>query len=205
MRYRLLPVLMVLPLAAGCISLAKDYPERRLHAIAAGRPGEPGAAAAGVVLSVRPLTVASRYEGIEFVYRTSEHGWESDFYNAFFVPPREALTDEVRGWLSAAGVASSFVDGSSAVPPTHLLEANVSSLYADVRSPGALKAVVEMEVMLVDDRSVPPAAVLTRRYAQSIAMAEDTPEALVAAWSAGLAGILAGLEKDLLEALAAGK
>jgi len=201
--HRILVIPAALALLSGCLSLAKDYPERHLHAISAPRPEGAAAPAQGAILHVKLFTIASRYAGTEFVYRRSDIEWESDFYHAFFVAPREALTDESRAWITGSGIVSAVVDGSSAIPPTHLVEGHIAALYADVRTPGALKAVIELEVMLVDDRRVPPAALMSRRYSQAVAMREDTPEALVAGWNARLSAILRALEADLREALAA--
>ncbi|MEK7469961.1 MAG: hypothetical protein AAB074_21545 [Planctomycetota bacterium] len=187
---------LLLPLLTGCIDLAKDYPERHLHAIAAERPGDSVDGPKGAILAVKPFTINSRYEGAEFVYRKSETTWESDYYEAFFVPPREMITDASRSWIARAGIFGSVTGMSSSVPSTHILEGHVAQLWIDSRAM-PLKAVVEVQVMVADESQSPAKIVLTKSYGESVTMKEDTPEEAVQAWDAGLRAVLERLEADL--------
>lgn len=197
---RRLAALLALPALAGCLNLAKDYPERHLHVIAAERPGEAAAPPRGCVLAVRPFDVASRYDTAEFVYRKSDTEWETDYYNAFFAPAKDVLADCARSWLGRTGVFEHVGGLSSAVPPTHVLDGHVAQLWIDART-SPPKAVLEIEFLLADDRETPPRILLARSWAETTAMKEDTAEEAVRAWDEGLAKILAALEDDVKRAM----
>lgn len=187
---------LLLPFAAGCLNLAKDYPERHLHAVTAERPGDPASGGQGRVLAVRPFSISKRFETPEFVYRKGETEWETDYYNAFFVSPKDMVTDAARGWVAEAGLYEHVGSASSAVPPTHILEGHVAEIWVDARGQG-LKAVLSVQVMVADDRETPAKVLLARTYSGSSAMSGDTPEAAVKGWSEVLRDILGRLEADL--------
>jgi cholesterol transport system auxiliary component len=197
---RSLTILAVLPFLAGCLGLAKDYPDRHLHAIAAERPGEAVTPGKGLVLAVKGFSVANRYEKSEFVYRKSETEWETDYYNAFFVGPKEMLMDASRTWLSRSGLFQHVGGLSGAVPPTHVLEGHISQLWIDART-SPPKAVVEIQFLLADDRESPSRILFTKSYAETIGLTKDTPEEAVKAWGEGLGKILTALESDLAGAV----
>lgn len=193
-----LTALAALPFLAGCLNLSKDYPERHLHAVTAERPGEPAAGGKGLILAVRPFTIANRFEKSEFVYRKSETEWETDYYNAFFVEPKDMVADATRTWLSRSGLYEHVGSLSSSVPPTHVLEGHVAQLWVDNRGE-APKAVIEVQFLVADDRDAPARIVFTRSMLETVAMPKDTPEEAVKAWSEGISRILAGLEANLGE------
>ncbi len=193
---RTLAALAAIPFLAGCLNLAKDYPERHLHSVPADRPGEPATGGKGRILAVRPFSISNRFEKSEFVYRKSETEWETDYYNAFFVEPKNMLGDATRTWLSRSGQFEHVGSLSSTIPPTHVLEGHVAQLWVDLRGESP-KAVIEMEFLLADDRETPARILFSRSFAETIAMKEDTPQGAIAAWGEGLAKILAGLESEL--------
>lgn len=195
---RKLTLLAAIPFLAGCLNLSKDYPDRHLYAVTAERTGEPAAGGKGLVLAVRPFTIANRFEKSEFVYRKSETEWETDYYNAFFVEPKNMLADSTRTWLSRSGLYEHVGSLSSSVPPTHVLEGHAAQLWVDTRGDAA-KAVIEVQFLLADDRESPARILFTRSYAETIAMPEDTPEDAVKAWGEGLSKILGALEAHLVE------
>ena len=182
--------------AGGCLNLAKDYPERHLHSVTAERPGEPVAGGKGLVLAVRPFSIANRFEKSEFVYRKSDTEWETDYYNAFFIEPKAMLADSTRSWLSRSGLFQHVGALSSSVPPTHVLEGHVAQLWVDART-SPPSAQIEVQFLLVDDREAPSHIVLTRTYAETVVLKRDTPEEAVKAWSEGLEKVLAALEADV--------
>jgi cholesterol transport system auxiliary component len=193
---RKLMLFAAIPFVAGCLGLAKDYPDRHLHSISAERPGETMPPAKGLVLAVKPFSIASRYEKAEFVYRKSETEWETDYYNAFFVGPKEMLTDATAAWLTRSGLFQHVGSLSGTAPPTHVLEGHVAQLWVDSRT-SPPKAVIEVNFLLVDDRETPARIVLTRSWSESTPLAKDSPEEAVRAWGEGLGRILTTLELEL--------
>lgn len=184
---------------AGCFDFAKEYPERRYHDVTAARSGAARAGAAGTVLKVRRFRISPRFEGTELVRRTGESGWEQDYYHVFFVPPAAMMTEEAKRWIAASGLFASVVDFASYAEATHVLEGNVSALYGDAR--GAPKAVLELQVFLLDDRVAPPSVMFQKDYKRSVDVADAGAESMVGGWSRALGEILTELEGDLAGAM----
>src|SRR6185503_3876177 len=97
--------------------------------------------------------------GSELVTRTADAVYDSDFYNAFFVPPVMQVTEQTHRWLGRSGLFSAVVGTGSTVPETHVLEGNLVALHADRRDPKAPTAVMELQFMLARV-SADPVAVL---------------------------------------------
>jgi cholesterol transport system auxiliary component len=131
------------------------------------------------------------------VYRTSDAGYEADFYRAFFTPPASQVTEIARRWTSAAGLFGHVVEAASVAPETHVLEGNLAALYADLRGE-VPKAVVELQLTLL---SASGEIRLHRAHKREVAAASTSADALIAAWNQGLAEILAEAEKDLAKAV----
>ena len=190
-------ILAVLILSTGCVdALKSEYPERRYFTLAAQRPGEAASPAKESVLRVRRFTASKLSEGNELVTRLGETEYETDFYNQFFAPPAMQLTEQAHRWLGASGLFSAVVGTGSSVPETHILEGNVTSLYADQRSSSA---VLEIQFMLVRV-SADPAAVLFQKSYREVSTGAQGPETCVRGWNAALGRILAALEGDLAKA-----
>lgn len=189
-------VAALLMLSTGCVgALKSEYPERRFYTLAADRQGTAAAAAKDGVLRIRRFTASKVSEGSELVTRKAEAEYETDFYNAFFVPPATLLTEQSQRWLSSSGLFSAVVGTGSSLPETHVLEGNVVALYADRRQSPA--AVMELQFMLLKVASDPSAVLFQKSYRQSAALTGDGPEAVIAGWNAALGRILASLEADL--------
>jgi ABC-type uncharacterized transport system auxiliary subunit len=187
---------LALLLLSGCVgALKSEYPERRFYTLAAERPGSAAAPAKESVLRVRRFTASKVSEGSELVTRKAEAEYETDFYNAFFVPPATQLTEQSQRWLSSSGLFSAVVGTGSSLPETHVLEGNLVALYADRRRSPA--AVMELQVMLLKVAADPSVVLFQRSYRESVALTADGPEAVIAGWNVALGKILASLEKDL--------
>ncbi|HET6303911.1 MAG TPA: ABC-type transport auxiliary lipoprotein family protein [Myxococcota bacterium] len=188
-------LLAALAAALAC-SFSQPVPRPARYVLAAERSGAPLPGGAGV-LEMGRVRVASPFERQRFIYRTAEASFESDFYRQFESPPGVLLREATRAWLAASGLFTAVLDGGGEVAPDWWLEAEVQSLYADLRRGTTPSAVLGVEFRLLDARSRAPAVAFQRRYEESVAAASPQPEALVAAWSELLARVLAALETDL--------
>jgi ABC-type uncharacterized transport system auxiliary subunit len=187
---------VALLLLSGCVgALKSEYPERRYYTLAAERSGSAATPAKDGVLRIRRFTASKVSEGSELVTRKAEAEYETDFYNAFFVPPATQVTEQSQRWMSSSGLFSAVVGTGSSLPETHVLEGNVVALYADRRQSPA--AVLELQFMLLKVASDPSAVLFQKSYRESVALTSDGPEAVIAGWNVALARILASLEKDL--------
>jgi cholesterol transport system auxiliary component len=186
-----------LVLLAGCIDLKAPAAERRFYALDVARPGPAKDGAGAAVLKVRRFQVSRTFEGAEFVYRTSDAGYESDFYHAFFTPPASQATEIARRWVSTSGLFGHVVEAASVAPETHVLEGHVAALYADLRGGKAI-AVIELQLTLL---AASGEIRLHRTHKREVEAASTSPDALIAAWGRGLAGILAEAEIELAKAV----
>lgn len=195
-------------LAASCVKLERQAPEKHLWALEVERPavaaavGEAPQAASGHTLLVRRLQVSPRVSGRELVYRTAVSAWTADYYNQFFVAPADMLTQDLRTWLAGAGLYANVVDPGSLAPAQLVLEGNVTALYGDLSARPA-RAVAEMQFLLLDARGDERRVLLTRAYSRGAPMQGNTPQELVAALRQAVAGIYSDLEADLRKAVPA--
>jgi len=181
---------------SGC-SLKKQYPAKQAFLVEARRSGDARASSASSILRVRNLNIAAPFEGKGFVYRTSELGYESDFYHEFLVSPRALLTESVRQWLGASGVFRFALDPASKADATHSLEGNVQALYGDYRESASPKAVLMLEFFLSNDQPATPEIIFHKAYRQEVPLENGSPEALAKGWGKALEQILTALEQDL--------
>lgn len=196
------PVVAALLLAGCSWPFERSYPEKQRYVIRSQRDTPVRAGDAGV-LRVERLRVATIFERKGFVYRTGEVQYVDDFYNVFYAQPGTLIRSAIREWLERAGIFSAVVDAAQPAEPDWLLEGQVWRLYGDFRDPGSPRAVIDVELALLDARSPRMEAVLSERYSREIALPSAAAPELVEAWNAGMVSILEQLEADLRERLAA--
>lgn len=186
----------LLLLSTGCVgALKSDYPERRYYTLSAEREGKTSAPAGDAVLRVRRFTCSKLSEGSEFVTRVSDTEYETDFYNQFFAPPAQQVTEQAQRWLAGSGLFAAVVGTGSSLPETHILEGNVVALYGDARDKARVST-LELQVMLLRVSSEPTAVLFQKSYKAQEPMRGDVATT-VKGWNAGLQKILAELESDL--------
>ena len=88
---------------------------------------------------------------------------ESDFYHQFFIPPATMLEAAVGAWLRQSGLFVRVGPPSSEWPAGLLLTGHVAALYGDFSQPDQPKAVLELQLMVLDARPGAPATVLLRQ------------------------------------------
>jgi uncharacterized lipoprotein YmbA len=189
--------LILLALASGCVGIEKSYPDKRYFVLEFRQNVNSPTAPGNGILQVANIRVSPRYEDKGFVYRTSESGYESDFYNQFLVSPAALLGEELRKGLAQSQIFRHVINASSQLEPTLVLEGVVDALYGDFRDPGAPKAVLEMEFFLRKESPSKAEIVAAKRYAKSVAVNGRSPEALVKGWNDALEAILSALFADL--------
>ena len=198
---RLVWIAGVAPLAlfvlGSCVSLTKSFPDKHYYALDVTRHGEPGVPVSGAVLDVRGLFVSPSFEGKELVYRTGDTRYESDFYNTWFLSPSAMLTQQMQNWLRNARLFEHVVTTPSYMDATYILEGTVTALYGDYRQQGGHKAVVGLDIVLIEEISARPAIVFQRDYQQKVELTVTSPDALTRGWNQGLEQIFMALEADL--------
>jgi cholesterol transport system auxiliary component len=190
-------VLLLFLFGSGCVSLERGYPEKRYFVIDVGDSAQPPNAAGNQTLLVSSLRISPRYADKSFVYRTSDAGYESDFYNQFLTPPDTMISEEVRKGLAASPAFKYVVGPASQLQPNFVLEGSVNALYGDFRNLNGPSAVLEIEFFLHNEDSTNPGIVLQKRYVKTVTLSGRSPEALVEGWSRALGSILTDLSADL--------
>src|SRR5262245_57028104 len=99
---------------AGCGSLQRPFPAKGRYALGVSAPGPkdqvnqaPGSSVAG--RRVEEFRFREPYDGINFVYRTGELAYSTDYYNEFVAPPGKMLTDAAVAMLRQKHVFPSVV------------------------------------------------------------------------------------------------
>jgi ABC-type uncharacterized transport system auxiliary subunit len=183
--------------SSGCVSLERSYPDRRYFVVELPQNSQRSNSSGDQTLMVAGLRVSPRYADRSFVYRTSEAGYESDFYNQFLTSPDTMLGEELRKGLGASRVFKYVVGPSNQLQPNYVLEGSVNALYGDFRNLDKPAAVLEIEFFLHNEDSNHPGIVLHKRYAKTVPISARSPEALVKGWSEALGEIVSDLNADL--------
>ena len=164
-------VLVVLALCAGCVGVEKSYPDKRYFVLDAPANPTPSNPSANETLQISNIRVSPRYADKGFVYRTSEAGYESDFYNQFLVSPASLITEEVRKGLTGSQVFKYVIGASNQSQPSYVLEGTVNALYGDFRNPNSPGAVLEMEFFLTSEIPGNSGILMQKRYVKSVPLA----------------------------------
>lgn len=192
-------LLLFVVFLSGCISMERSYPDKHYFTLninisGAGNPGEqpiPG------TLEVAELQISSRYGSQSFVYRISETGFESDFYNQFLIAPAAQITEEIRKGMAQRRIFDHVIDSSSQLQPTHRLEGTIYALYGDFNDSSTGRAVLDIQFFLTRQGSAGTEVLMDKRYQQSIPLARRSPEALVKGWNEALQSIMNNLLANL--------
>jgi len=192
-----LSTVLVFVLFSGCVSIEKDYPDKRYFVLDLARNTPAQSRNGSGVLQIASAAVSPRYADRNFIYRRSDTRFESDFYNQFLVAPAALITEEVRRELASVGIFQFVVGSASPLRPTHTLETRVNILYGDFRDLAAPQAVIEMEFFLTQETSPNSGIVFHKAYQRIVPVQERTPEALVRGWNQALEAILRSLVTDI--------
>ena len=189
-------VLLFLTLT-GCATLEKNYPERNYYILNVSNKDQNSPPVLGTVLEVRRFEISPSFASREFVYRNGDLSYKSDFYNQFFRPPGQLITEQVRKWLSESSRFKYVVDSSNNVEANYILEGNVSEVFGDLRTPNTLKAVMGIQFFLTEETSTNPKIVFENYYRREVVLSSNSAEELVKGWNKALEQILTDLQGDL--------
>jgi cholesterol transport system auxiliary component len=174
---------------------------RNYYVLAVAGPEKTGRPPADITLAVRRFTIDSAFQSTALVYRKSEFGYQTDFYNHFLISPADMITQKTRNWLAASADFATVVDAGSTVSAAYILQGNVIALYGDFRPNAPPKAVMEIRFFLIADRPSPQKILLNKEYTATHDLKAATAGDLVAGFDVCLASILKELQADLSKAL----
>ena len=184
-------------LASGCVSFERSYPEKRYYVLEVRTPEASGGALDSEILQVSNLRISPRYQDRSFIYRISDTGFESDFYNQFIAPPAALISEEIRKSITGSQLFKHVISPSNSQAPSYVLEGIVNGIYGDFRNLSAPAAVIDLEFFLSSDLPARPGILMQKRYVKSVPVSSRSPEALVKSWDLALEDILTALAADL--------
>ncbi len=181
-----------LALVAGCMGLAKSYPDRTQYVLSV----PPAATAvaptnsAGAALLVQRALCSPLFARSELVYRTADNVYVPDFYNKLLIAPDDMITDVLIRWATASGYFPGVLTSSERINPGYVLVAWVSELYGDFRDRKAPAAVLGLKLVLLRQRANAPEIVLDKTWLRRVPLDACAAGPLVAGWNQALAEIL---------------
>lgn len=190
---------LALLLALGACAVAPPSPVKHTYLLEAARAPSLDAPAHPGTLFVAAFRVAEPFAGKGMVYRFDEYRYESDFYNEFFVAPRDIVTQRVLQWLQNARLFDSVRPAASGGGRGAVeLDGLVTEMYGDLRDPQQARAVLAIQFYVTRDTTAAPDEVLfARGLSQSVPIADASAGSLAAGLSQALQAILVELEKQL--------
>jgi cholesterol transport system auxiliary component len=149
-------------------------------------------------LFVAAFRVAEPFASKGMVYRFDEYRYESDFYNEFFVAPRDIVTQRVLEWLQSAGLFDSVRPAAGTGRRGALqLDGLVTEMYGDLRDAQQARAVLAVQFYVTRDGRPSNEVLFAQQLSQSVPIPDASAMSLAAGLSQALQAILAELEKQL--------
>jgi len=194
------PLIFFAVIMSGCAGLSKSYPERSFYMFEVPPVTVKYPRVKGAVVEISRFNVSPGSDGKEFIYRTGEMSYESDFYNQFFRPPGAMLTEVAGRGLNDAGLFQDVFGSVTQADANYFIEGNVVRLYGDFRS--SPKAVMEIQFLLLkyttdssyDDNTK---IILGKNYSSEIPIASPAAGDLMQGWNTALGEILNAFLEDL--------
>lgn len=187
--------------AAGCGGLSKSYPERSYYMFEVPPPEKVAAAPVqGAVAQVWKFSVSPGSDGKEFVYRTDDISYESDFYNQFFRNPGALLTETTIRWLSDTGLFEDVISSLGQGFASYFIQSNVVELYGDYR--GEPAAVMTIQFFLLEytpesEYGDSTGIIFNKTYSSHVPIPTASAPDLMRGWNTALGEIYGEFLEDL--------
>jgi ABC-type uncharacterized transport system auxiliary subunit len=188
---------LLLIITPGCMNLRKEYPDIKTYLLHLNRTVDSSADSSDIVLKIRRFDVSPRYESKSLIYRMNEFTYEADYYNRFLISPAIMLTQEVEKWLSASSRVKGLIDSRSSRQSDYTLEGRVVEFYGDFRDKNAAKAVIEIQMTLLNDEESPGEVAFQKTYLQEVALERASVSDLINGLNEGFSKIMIAFENDL--------
>lgn len=181
----------------GCNPGGGPAGQRRYFLLEVQREGQTAKSQKDAILMVRPFSLAPGCHAKELTYRTGDFQYESDYYNQFVTDVSWQVAEQARTWLSQSGYFTHVVPPGGGMDATYMLEGNITRLYGDFRDKAHPKAVMSIELFLVDVKTRKSTVVFSNSYNATADIAASTAENLIRAYNECLKQNLSRFEADL--------
>lgn len=195
--------LLLLTFFVACPNVNKPYPERTFFLFEVTNPSDTATTVQGTVLDINRFSISPTSEGREFIYRTTDLEFKSDFYNQFFRPPSNIMTETVRQWINQTGVFDTVLNPASLAIANYSIEGNIVELYGDYRNLASPKAILSIQLFLIkiSEDGNDPDILLSKTYSSEQAIGTASPQNLMNGWNLALEDILNEFLSDLKDRL----
>jgi len=184
-------VITAMLLAASCkLTPTQAYPEKDRFGLQAKGIDKATDSPSGAI-RIQRVHVAPPYNQREFVYRTGELSYSSDYYNLFVADPQDLITAEIVRGLTATGRFKSVLIGSSSADAPFKLEITVTRLEGDFQAQP--KAVIAMHAVLLQESDALMRVVGETDLEESESISSKAAGQLSSGWSQALGRCIAQL------------
>lgn len=183
---------------AGCSVLPQQpYLQRRNWPLTVRRPTSLPPNPHGRMLLVRDIQSGPGLESNGLQWLLPDGSVHVDFYEQWAVPPAEAVGDDLRHWLTDAGLFSAVLATGSRLNTDFVIEGELDALMGDL---GNNRARVALALVLLDQRPNPIKVLLQKTEHAEVPLTGSDPPAIVQAVKAALAEVLRATEADVAAA-----
>lgn len=184
-------------LTAVACAPKKPAIERNYYILETSRNLPPSQKTIPASLKISDFSVSPGFQGRELIYRSGKSSASADFYNHYFILPGPMITQLARSWFMDAGLFNAVITTSSTKEADYILEGAVISIYGDISQSGIHAAVVEINLMLLNNSSFDQEIVFQKKYKSTVKTEGSGAQPLINGLNKGLNNIFTSLEKDL--------
>jgi ABC-type uncharacterized transport system auxiliary subunit len=198
MSVRLIALLLALAAVLSGCSLTHPPLVKQSYLLEAERTPEATPPAIDATLRVGMFAVAPPFAAKQMVYRSDTHRYDADFYNEYFVAPRDMVTQRVFEWMQNARVFRTTLL-ASAEGPRHglVLSGLVTEMYGDLRDPQHPAATLSIQFYLTRTGRDDDTVVLAQQLHQVVPVEDASAAALARGLSSALSNVLEEFEKEV--------
>jgi len=193
---RLNIIIAICLLCAGCLSVS--YPKRQQYMLNVHPAARITRPAKNTILNIDDASIAPQFAGNTFVYRTTNARYLTDYYNLFFIPPAQQISQLLMKYLMKTGIYEHIDTPDSLLKANYILNTNILALYADYRHSANPKAVVSIQFTYYHiDKNNTPKLVFDKVFTQAIPLKAKDSFSLIYGWNKGIQRIFYQVSRDL--------
>ena len=190
---------VLVAMLAGCSPFQRESPVRQTFLL--DPPAPPAVARPQPsILRVGRIDIAAPFRSRNFVYRTGELSYETDFYVEFLVPPAAMLAEQTARGLERAKAFAQVSTPGSGTDAQWVLDGFATSIYADYRDKAKPAAQLDISYYLTSATGTEQTPTWSREYRERVPMRQASAQAYAEALNQAFGAILAQLSRDLASA-----
>lgn len=179
----------------GCFRVS--YIERNQYLFHVEAPKIPHQKTTTYILAINNVTIDPAFSGTQFVYRTGQSNYLSDYYNVFFAPPAQQMNEILTRYLQSTELYRYVTLDDDYHLAQYMLQAKIVSLYADYQDVLHPQGVIEMQVSMFKRTDTQPKLIMNSLFKASIPLHSKDSQSLINAWNKGLSNILRDMVNGL--------